>query len=929
MNLRPGHIRILILGAGALLVLYLMWWVWLSILFDKEEIRDSVVVAIERQLERPVTYSDDIHFSLLPFPQVEINNVQIVNHSMAQEPNLLLVPKVLIDVHPISVMGGDLVTSLTLVQPRIELEKMNERDPEWEEELAERQSLTPALISDISIVNGRLSYRSEAISQKVAVSELAASIGFSDSGHMDASVGFKLQEHSYFLKFLTTDAGNGQSGVEANLSDGISTLAVSGVWDNTKQSLRGRQKFSSRDLGQLLRNLAPKVLGEDGLVIGAYQPQAKEEDYFPFEFSGDLEYQSKLLTVSNVEVAGNHVSGKGKLSANFESDPAISIALELDKIILAPLLERGILTPYLLSASNKRKVAGWEEAIFGAGTKGLPEGISVNLTLTSKESVIAGMKAEKIQLQAQMSEGTINLAQFSGQVPGDTKFLLKGTIDESYEGIALRGQLDVSGLNFRHLMQEMVGKGMALPEEYHRFRGRANTFISPKLIRFSEGVLRVEDVQLLGTLIHHYEKKNAVGSPDGFTHIEGAFRLENLNMDNLLASQNTVLEGNALESQHYPTVIRLMQRITSRLDGYRYDLKFSLPEFVLNGKKRPSALLTASLSKDRVQLSNVSCEYNGTAIQGGMEWRFPSGDVPFFSIDVNTDAIDTVKFLGLDPSRGGYQWRQENGQWSKAAFDFSELNLYEGEYRIRTRNLRHIGHHVRNVKLVGELSESVLRLHEVEGQIWNGTLKGSLGIHASKLPSVYGEIAFNGLDVRELHDFTDIFDPVAGHFNIGADFTSAGVNVYSMVQNLQGSLSLAGGGITVKGFNLQNMVRAANAVRSVDDIDKLIDYANQNGETRIQTLRGVMNIGNGFLQTPGMKMTTSLGHGSVNGRLNLMTWDINAAIILYLQALQQRSPPNIKLIFSGPTDNAERRLDTESLESFIARQAAERLLEKQ
>jgi uncharacterized protein involved in outer membrane biogenesis len=920
-----GKARFAVLLGVAMLGALLLWWIWLWLLFDAQTIQQKTKAALSQHFGREVTLSDDVSLSLFPLPQVELYNLQIPNPPESRQPSMLLAPKLVGDIHFLSTLGGDLILDLQMIQPRFEIDNTPMvEDAAWLEQ--QQAALDPqaeiALISSAAIVRGKVHYQSPNYKKGVYLEDINGALNFESGGSGAGTFTFQLKQKYYQFKTEFGQSAGEKLPVFASLTDGTSTLSVQGEWTKATESFEGKHEFTSTDLAVLLENLAP----QSALQAPPANGDASLPTY-PIQTQGPVNYQQNRLSLQDFSVEGEHLKGKGAGTISLESLTDANLQIAFEKLSIDPLLERDSFTPFLISSAKKNLAAPWENDGPNLASKGFPENMKLLLTITSQQANVAGMPATSLQLQALMQDGYVDLKQLSGKLPGDTQFLLQGKIDESFDGIALRGKLDVSGLQFRQLMQKMVGKGLILPEDYARFRGRANMFISPRLVRFSEGILRVENTQLLGALIRYDESKNPASSLK--KRYEGAFRVEDLDIDALASLQAQISQQdtgiNAVEDP-YPPIMHMLRRVTSRMQGDEYVLEFSLPRYRFHGEQRTNGSLKLHLKENLAEFQNIDTSYNGAKLRGDIRWDFTK-EKPYFTAALSADRVDTEKFFDIELRKKDNFWlNPSSGEWSKAAFDLDTLYHYDGEFNFTLGQLQHGIHTLSNVKMQGALEDALLRFYDVEANLLGGTFVAKGGLHASKLPTFYGDFNMGHLDIRKLHSFTDIFDPIVGRFNLSGNFTTAGVNIYSMIQNAQGSLSLAGGGVTLKGFNLENMVRAANAVRTVDDIDKLVKYAQQGGETRISSLQGSLNLGNGTIQSPGMKIATRLGNGSISGQMNLMDWNINASVILYLQALQERSPPNIKLIFDGPVQAAERRLETESLESFIARKAAKRLL---
>lgn len=905
---------VLITGTVLILSIYVIWWLLLLILFDAETIERKTLAALEHHLGSKVEHAGNIYFSLTPLPKLTFQNIQVKNDPRAQQHSFLQVPKMVVTVHPLSIISSDLYVQLEAFSPRIEMETFADKTNSWDFDggASDQDTSGEALITSFTLSKAGLHYVYPAVNRDITLQDINASLSFSEEG-MEASGTLQLVRAYYQFNF-NMEAG---AGLAFSLTDGVSTLSLDGKWNSAEQSMTGKQRFETQDLGHFFVNFLQEEAQQGN--------QLADQRQYPLTMTGDLHYKDSIVRLDDVQVNGEYSQGTGQFIAELTSLVRLNGKFAFETLYLEPLIERGVFDHFISKSANIDETSGQQVHELSENKQTtLPQGVELGLVITSAKTNILGAPATNLQLAAKMEDARIELSQFSGVLPGQTQFVLNGVVEGGYEGLALKGQLDVAGQEFIEFFTAVSSGKLGFPDSYKRFRGRANLFANSGITRLSEGILRVDTVQLLGTLIKH-NKHIQNDSTVREVAYEGAFRVDNLNLNQLIDAQQTV---DVAGMDDYPQVMRVAKQLTTGLGEETYNFKFSLLDYELNGLKRPKALLTLAFSEDAVAVQNLQASYNNTYLSGDFLWHFPADGLPSLQAKMKADILNTKEFFGADFVKEDDFWRDENGQWSKREFDFEWLRKFNAEFEFTVGILDHKIYRFEDLFVKGDLKDSTLEIRDFKTDIWQGMLKGSGGLRIAKLPAIYAKFNYNGLRVDEFHPITDLFDDVSGRVSIDGDVTSTGVNVYSMMQNAQGAFALGGVGLTIKGFNLANMVRAANTVRTVSDIEKLVAYANQEGsETAIQRLQGSINLNNGFMRTPGLQIATKVGNGTIKGQVNMMDWNIEVAIAIYLTALQQTSPPNIRLIFDGPISATRRTLDTQSLESFIARQAAERLLD--
>lgn len=930
--------KVLLLGGSLFLGGYIAWWLLLWISFGEDSVRQQTLSALEKALGREVNYAEETSFSLLPIPKLVMNNIHAKNHPRSREPSMIRIPQVVVKVNPLSIVSGQTIVSLWMQSPNLEVEHFSDGTASWESlpEEKEKDYGQTAAIARIEIENGQIHYRDQQFNREILLREVNGNIQLRSESEMNTAGTFLLNNTRYEFHSDLSQASDTALNLETMVTDGMSSLNVTGSWNKANQSFEGKQSLDTADLGNLLQNLflPPSSEAEQP---AANQVESTQSPVLPLKWESGLKYQTGLLTLENIALNGDYIQGKGKLNAQLSNSPVFTARFDLEKLSLQPMLDSGLLRKLISQSNTTEIVKGFSVDMPEGAQTMLPKGITVDLTLTSKEASLLSMPATELQMVAKMHEGIVDLPQFSGKLPGDTQFILKGAVEGSYGALALKGQLDVAGKKFPEFYCLALSEDLKIPERLESFRGRTNVYLTPSLARFSEGILRIADMQVLGTVVKEQKpiKKSSPTTPAlGGSRAEekpeatytGVLRIDNLNLDELHEMQDdTKSEG--LET--YPKLLRLAKIWQNESKDMRLDLKLSLLNYILGGQIRPKAAVNLVLDEGGVALNNVSAVYNGTLFAGSVGLAFPPQALPKFEADITADIIHTSELLEHDFSKDENFWRDPSGAWSRKEFQLEWLHKVNGNVKLLIGALTHDVYDITNININAALKDSVIQLDRLQANVWGGEASVRGQISSGKLPSMSGNFALRGIQLEKLRKVTPLVGDLIGAISVGGDITTSGINPMTTVQNAQGTLTVAGRGIILTGFNLANMVRAANTVRTVDDIDKLVKFADQGGTTTIDLLQGNVNLGGAYLRSPGVTISTSEGSGSINGQLNLMDWNLNSAITIYLTSLQKQSPPYIRLVFAGPLHQAVRSLDTQSLESFIAKHAAERILNTQ
>jgi uncharacterized protein involved in outer membrane biogenesis len=902
--------KLLILAGGGVVGIFLLWYVILAVSFSAQTLRDHTLAALSSHLGAEVTALPGEKFTLLPTPRLQLSSLQIKNNPKSRYPSLLSAPVAVIQPSLASIFG-DLIVSVSLNRPKIELESFKDGSHSWDLPKTEPVSAPRALIQSLDFFNGSLHYNHPKLEESIQLDQFSFGMHFQAAGQAQITGQFH-----YLRDYFQINASSNKTGDRyLELKNSSSRYALSGKWDESRESFTGQQHFETSDLGQLLSVFMLK--GQDIPQI------ASGKGAYPLKVGTEINLKDSRMTLTEIEVDGEYLQGDGQAVLLMKHIPEMNIQLLFDQFTIDPLVNRNIFRDFVSQTSKQSP----EEFTLEQGRKSsLPSTINATLAISSKEAQVGALPIEKMQLAAQLSQGTLNVAQWSGLLGDTGQFLLKGKVEGSYDGLAFKGSGDVAGQDLSTMIATLNHKESSsfLPQELKRFRGRANLYITPQITRISETAFRAENVQVIGTLLRKRMEQDAKGNTA--YRYEGAFRTTNFNIDNM---QSLYFPKSDEQKPIEKALLEWFEYVKSMNEGAGqsiYNLKLSFADPIFHGKKREAMDVRLRLNSSELSLEELNIPYNGTTLRGEMKFSFTKEKKPIITASLSADQVDTSRFMGVDFTKQASMWRDKEGLWSREEFQVQGLEKVQTDIRFETGKFRHAEYRFDDLKGRIIIDEGALRIEDLEGGIWGARFLSNVKMVIGKLPVFSGVLTLQGFDFARLHPVTNLFSNLYGRGTFNVKFNTSGLNPYTAVENLQGTASFAGANLKVVGFNLANMVRAANAVRKVQDIDKLIKFANRGGETQISKIQGNMNFADGLMRTPQMQISTPFGSGIIRGQINLLDWKANLGISIFLTALSKQQPPDIRMLFIGPLSEVKRSLDTQSLESFIAKQAAERLL---
>lgn len=927
----PGK-RVMMMLCGGVFGLLLLWALLLMLLFSEDSARAELQAALKQYFGREVTINGASQFSLFPSPELVVYDVSVANHPRSSQPNMVSIPKLSIALDSFSALFGQETASVTINNPKIVLENFDNGEASWSHEKTAEADSSVLLLNEIHVLNAMVQYRYPAKNREWQVSNIESHMKFASAQDVKAQ-GSMVWGGIPYQFYANIEEGSAKNiDIKAGITDGNAELHTEGVWDGKTHQYSGKQRAVFADLGKFLESFT-----EDLTPKEAKADKTKKElpAAIPLKWEGEVDFEaaSQKLTLKQAKIKGEGVEGNADAVMIIAAEPDISLSLQMKKLSLAALEKRGVFRKLLTQRELSKTMDGATINAMGGKIRGLPHGIKIDTTIIAEKAEISGIPVQNMQISAKLENAAITIPQLSGQIEGEGQFILKGVVDSSFEGLALKGQLDFGGKEFGKAVRLFAGEDVIAPERLKAYRGRGNLFFTKDILRMSELILRSEDLQILGTVLR--KKNNEKSLPAQNAGLEAprveyfydaALRIDRLNLDEWHKAQQDP-EDETLKD--YPKLLRLAKVWQEQSRHTESQIKISFVDLILNGKARGKASLSMAINGGGVAFNRFELPYNGTFVSGAASIGFPQKTIPLVSVDIKADILNTSEFFEHDFSKDESFWRDEKGDWSRKEFNLEWMHRFNGKLKLEASHVTHDVYELNDLTLEGNLQDGLGQISKLSAQMLGGNLSFRGQLTASKLPAMSCNISLSNSTFEKLKVVTEMVGDLTGKLSMSGEFSSTGINPQILVQNAQGAIAVAGAGITVKGFNLENLTRAANTVRTVADIKKLVDYADQGGATYIDSLKGNVVLGGGFLRSPGVLIATKEGSGSMNGQLGLTDWDLSGAITLYLTVLQPQSPPSIRLVFAGPLHQAVRTLETQSLESFIAKQSAERILDTQ
>jgi uncharacterized protein involved in outer membrane biogenesis len=420
-------------------------------LINGDRYRSTISAAVEQTLGRKLSIDGPLSMALLPVPHLSAKAVRLANIDGAASSDMARLEGLDMRLRLLPLLAGRVeMSSLTLIAPQIQLEKLADGRVNWDfHPTAKAADTAPGGSAGAPLPtpsDGRLRLDKVMIESGVVLYRQPGRAplrfdGIDANIALDSAEGpFRLSGTALFQDIeLAADAQLGKLGgtqplpvtLSLKLGRGAGDIRVSGGFDAAHASFKGKLTAKSADL--------PKLAGAVG-ISDLSMPSG------PLAVEASLAGSGHEITADNLTVSLAGSQGSGNASLGLEGIPQVDMMLAFTKLDL---------DAWQASASKAEARAPQPAAppipAPPPSSFVLPKRISVNLDLSAQAVALHGGILRQAHLNAALVNGEIVLNQASVTLPGDSELNLFGVVgaeagQPSFDGSFEAGTDDLRGL---------------------------------------------------------------------------------------------------------------------------------------------------------------------------------------------------------------------------------------------------------------------------------------------------------------------------------------------------------------------------------------------------------------------------------------------------------------------------------------------------
>jgi len=518
-------LRKLLIGLVAVVVLLAAAVLVVPSLIDWNGYKPEIQAAVKEATGRDLRLDGDIGLSVLPSPSLSVEKVSFANIAGGSAPEMARLESLRVHVALLPLLTGDVhVTSVTLVQPTILLERVADGRANWDFAGADAATAPggpgggsaeggggPAVALDSAIIEGgTVIYRDAVAGAEHRIEKLNATVSAGGlRGPFDVDGGFDYQGLPMTLDATVGAIGGGRpAAVRLALAaaDKALTATLAGNLDAAGTGFTGDARVEAADLGRALERLASAFGAAPASPIAPGQAML---------LTAAIAGSPSAVNLDNLVVALGESRLQGDASLTLGEVPTIDAKLGGNRLDLDALLPKAA-----APAAAPAPVDAPAPAAGGSGASdpaaeaefALPTGIAGSIDLAIDAVQYRGASIRKVRLAGDLAGGAASLRLATAQLPGGTEVTLTGTA-VSADGVPqFVGRLEAVSDNLRGTLDWAgVDTAKVAPDRLRKASIKAAIDATPRKVEVTDWTMELDATKAKGGLTLVLRQRPAFG----------------------------------------------------------------------------------------------------------------------------------------------------------------------------------------------------------------------------------------------------------------------------------------------------------------------------------------------------------------------------------------------------------------------------------
>jgi len=884
---------------------------------DLDKYKNDFSLVIKNFTGADPVIEGNVRVTLLPFPTVTISRISVPNIEGASNTSIFVADEVEARFTFSSLIKGKFdPSSLTLIHPRLELEKMNNGDKNWVKIYNNRDNTKIDKEHDVAlniiVKNGVIVYRSADL--KTTVDNISSNIKIdSVNGPIDLKGSFLLG--GTVLNFV---AGIGalkeNSTANFNLVSDSFELDMKGNYrPGSNFDINGSSSLNIKDLNKFVDSffadepLLDKIKSSESL-----------------EVKGDFLVSNDITSFNKIKIDSKSIKGKGGVDILYNSTGYNGVQWDINLNI------EQINTDSLRAQNDAQKKASVEAIdYYTAGSDSfnmatyhfdLPTNFSALIALSVGEVIYNNDKVSNILIDTDVFNGKAIIHSFSADLPGKSKIELIGNVDNNGERPLLLGKIRAYGDNLRKVLVWLAPSYGFIPEdELKEFLFSCDLNITPRKMAISNIYGSFDRSLLSGSLF--------IRPTDAVPSIKADIKLDRFDFDKYNATKQVdhyfqEFFANAKDKDIDTSWLKLF--------SYRLALSANGDDIVYNKNNIKNISISTGIIKGVMNVQNILFDSDMAKFQGKVGVNF-SKEIPEINADITSKSFDTAAFIVNNDSSKEIQddkttdtKEQAASIWSKKEFNLMGISRFSGTFNLVCDLFKHKNISVKDIALKGGLAKDVFTIDEFKstwGEKGVVNVKGSVGV-SQEAPSIGLSIAISAFDIHDLLQILGSKNNAKGSIYAGAVIKTFGLSPFEWVKEFKGTSKVAMRDVEIEGIDIPMIIEQSARLYSVIDMNTVVKTAQNSGKTKFIAIDGKIIADKSILQAKDIQIATDRSRGALVGNASLHNFKVKGlAKVNYIPEFGKKVSLNFDIDGALP-DDVSYKLDSSNLEQYITSKAS-------
>lgn len=915
---------------------------YVSHLIKPEYYQEQILEAIKTQTGQDVKINGGSRFVLFPSPKLVFSDLEVDTSGK----NISSIPtfnikKLEINIDVTSILSNQMrISKVSLVSPVISVDRADDNTIHWDwlnlkllKLLNSKNSRGISL--PMSIVDGVVNYKDNINNKDIIIEDINAYTTYGAKISLEGSLKINDSPYDFVVDSKAMDLNVADGAFPLNLSitdEDKNTLSVQSVIDTSAELPKVIGKFSAdtADLENFLQDEENRKANANHIVM-------------PLSLNGAWELKDDMLQMHEVSMKGLNSDGNGSISVSWNNwYPTISV--DMDFASIDYLMLKNLSTIKITRKPQKKPDLFQPE--YGADMEiykdnPLPNNIELKLNVRAQKIVSGKEEWKNMNLNAVLDKGAFTINQCDIYLSGEGLLTIFGVVSQGGNGdLRFEGNIEAKGKSLRNTIMMLYPSASDLPVMgTGEFTISANLYVNKTQVRLFEANAVIDGTPVLGTVTAYLDPE---------VRFEAKIRLKDINFDSIrdmLREKNTEMEQkirNGEQQQINPNTAGFdwLRNLMTRIDATVYVDDFNFME-----RKGDRVSFSLYAYNGDLRISNMQLTYSDGISEMNCSMNV-KGPIPSISMMVNADQIDTSYFnlskndnatdeksadtakpavSASKPTDNKPKTKLEVGKLSELR-DMSEdtavpvewMDHFNGVFDITLRKLIHKNLLIEKIKFRGRVEAKRLDIQKLSF-VYSQAQSNITGIlYGGKIPGLTVNFTMANADIYEMLYPLATIRNINGFASLSGYVTTNGWSFYEWLNHLDAKLLIAARGVKVQGINLAGVSNVVDVARTSADVFNNVNNVLTNGTTEF-LVDGAVNIKDGELRSPNLNIRSGLVSGTIVGGAKLESLDGQFSILFRFGNMLSDVTPTMIIQLSGKMDKPDIKVDTASLEDYVAR----------